>query len=169
MIEDRTFLVEYESLENICHHCGIYGHKIDNCSEKVVPHSDLETDAIPDTTAPDKQEGVAGSWMTVRRRTKGKPKVERAAANSTTASGSRFTILQQEEVIPTPHNEGMTPPGTVKAPNPTATTLAADLAAALQAASAEPLTEKSVAQPPVTELMARGPLSDISNVSNTRK
>ncbi|CAN1298894.1 hypothetical protein LINPERPRIM_LOCUS23988 [Linum perenne] len=37
MIEDRTYLVEYESLENICHHCGLYGHLIDSCSKLSSP------------------------------------------------------------------------------------------------------------------------------------
>ncbi|CAN1125434.1 hypothetical protein LINPERHAP1_LOCUS10832 [Linum perenne] len=169
MIEDRTFLVEYESLENICHHCGIYGHKIDNCSERVVPQSDLETEAIPETIVPDKPEEVAGSWMTVCRRNKGKPGVEKSAANSTKPSGSRFTILQQDEARPTPHREGMAAPGTAKAANPSAVKLATELAAVLQAANVEPRTDKPTAQPPVIEQMARDPLSDISNVSKTKK
>ncbi|CAN1141094.1 hypothetical protein LINPERHAP2_LOCUS12263 [Linum perenne] len=29
IIEDKVFLVEYESLDNICFSCGMYGHKVD--------------------------------------------------------------------------------------------------------------------------------------------
>ncbi|CAN1201042.1 hypothetical protein LINPERHAP2_LOCUS45359 [Linum perenne] len=169
MIEDRTFLVEYESLENICHHCGIYGHKIDNCSEKVAPPSGLEFEATPETIIPDKPEEVAGSWMTVRRRNKGKPGVEKSAANNSKTSGSRFTILQQDEARPNPHREGWAAPGTAKAANPSAVKLATDLAAVLQEASVEPRTDKPSVHPPVTEQVVRDPLSDISNVSKTKK
>ncbi|CAN1128527.1 hypothetical protein LINPERHAP2_LOCUS4688 [Linum perenne] len=29
IIKDKVFLVEYESLDNICFSCGMYGHKVD--------------------------------------------------------------------------------------------------------------------------------------------
>ncbi|CAN1294312.1 hypothetical protein LINPERPRIM_LOCUS22407 [Linum perenne] len=31
IVEDRVFYVEYESLDNICFTCEIYGHKLDTC------------------------------------------------------------------------------------------------------------------------------------------
>ncbi|CAN1153409.1 hypothetical protein LINPERPRIM_LOCUS14675 [Linum perenne] len=31
LIKNRTFYVEYESLENICFTCGHFGHKLDAC------------------------------------------------------------------------------------------------------------------------------------------
>ncbi|CAN1807778.1 hypothetical protein LINPERHAP1_LOCUS25157, partial [Linum perenne] len=31
MIGDRVFHVVYENLENVCHSCRVYGHKIDTC------------------------------------------------------------------------------------------------------------------------------------------
>ncbi|CAN1187974.1 hypothetical protein LINPERPRIM_LOCUS32152, partial [Linum perenne] len=32
MIGDRVYYVEYESLENMCFTCGMYGHKLDTCT-----------------------------------------------------------------------------------------------------------------------------------------
>ncbi|CAN1836422.1 hypothetical protein LINPERHAP1_LOCUS34764 [Linum perenne] len=169
MIEDRTFLVEYESLENICHHCGIYGHKIDSCPQKVVPQSDLEIEVVPEETLPVTPEGDAGSWMMVSRRNKVKVREEKSAVNSTKASGSRFTILQQEEAIPAPQMKGTEVPGTDKPADPIAVKLAADLVEVLQAANAELRTDKTIAKPTVTAQVVRDPLSDISNVTKIKK
>ncbi|CAN1191317.1 hypothetical protein LINPERHAP2_LOCUS40986 [Linum perenne] len=48
MIEDRTFLVEYESLENICGDCGFYGHKLGACPhvQPPIPEAAVESEAL---------------------------------------------------------------------------------------------------------------------------
>ncbi|CAN1144617.1 hypothetical protein LINPERHAP2_LOCUS14197 [Linum perenne] len=68
IIEDRVYHVEYESLENICFSCGIYGHKEEGC-----PTAKADVRSTPDAAAtqletPDKGEPNCGSWMTVKRR-----------------------------------------------------------------------------------------------------
>ncbi|CAN1822935.1 hypothetical protein LINPERHAP1_LOCUS30163, partial [Linum perenne] len=73
MIEDRTFHIEYESLERICFNCGIYGHHIDDCPSRPMPvniPSQVEPDAEPQVVPG--TEGVMGEWMTVQSWTKGK-------------------------------------------------------------------------------------------------
>ncbi|CAN1188710.1 hypothetical protein LINPERHAP2_LOCUS39492 [Linum perenne] len=69
MIGESVFFVEYESLENVCHTCGLYGHKADSCptlapSER---QADVEMPA-PEPTAETESVGDVGSWMTVTRR-----------------------------------------------------------------------------------------------------
>ncbi|CAN1136532.1 hypothetical protein LINPERHAP2_LOCUS9517, partial [Linum perenne] len=39
IIEDKVFLIEYESLDNICYSCGMYGHKVDGCPKKPFPET----------------------------------------------------------------------------------------------------------------------------------
>ncbi|CAN1147557.1 hypothetical protein LINPERHAP2_LOCUS15947 [Linum perenne] len=59
MIENQTFLVEYESLENICATCGFYGHKFDACVHSKTPESDPNMGPGPSST-PIGQEGDTG-------------------------------------------------------------------------------------------------------------
>ncbi|CAN1171744.1 hypothetical protein LINPERHAP2_LOCUS29750 [Linum perenne] len=68
VIEDKVFLVEYESLDNICYSCKLYGHKEEACkpavsTEEVAPPTTSET--LEKTGGSD---GNSGSWMTVKRR-----------------------------------------------------------------------------------------------------
>ncbi|CAN1726173.1 hypothetical protein LINPERHAP1_LOCUS397 [Linum perenne] len=169
MIEDRTYLVEYESLENICHHCGLYGHIIDGCSKLSAPQDDSEAVTNPAKTLPEAPEGDAGSWMTVCRRNKGKSKVEKPAAKLANESGSRFSILQRKDAAPTPHSSEKPTPEAAKTDDPTTFTLAAELAAVLKAASAKPKKAKSVKAPAKPKNSARDPLSDISNATKTNQ
>ncbi|CAN1853553.1 hypothetical protein LINPERHAP1_LOCUS41063 [Linum perenne] len=69
MIGERVFFVEYESLENVCHCCGFYGHKMDACPTIVTPTCP-EAEVIPSPPPPEDagHTGDAGSWMTVTRR-----------------------------------------------------------------------------------------------------
>ncbi|CAN1824550.1 hypothetical protein LINPERHAP1_LOCUS30814 [Linum perenne] len=72
MIDDRTFYVEYESLNNICATCGFYGHKADVCT--LLSASDPPTRervVVADSTNP-VSEGDAGEWMVVQRRSRGR-------------------------------------------------------------------------------------------------
>ncbi|CAN1149571.1 hypothetical protein LINPERHAP2_LOCUS17092 [Linum perenne] len=103
MIGERVFFVEYESLENVCHTCGLYGHKADSCptlapSER---QADVEMPA-PERTAETESVGDVGSWMTVTRRRQRKTpdkKVDGQAKKQFTAElpkqGSRFNILRR--------------------------------------------------------------------------
>ncbi|CAN1193845.1 hypothetical protein LINPERHAP2_LOCUS42205 [Linum perenne] len=73
MIGERVFYVEYECLENICYTCGMYGHKLDVCLTIVKPT--VEASSSSETSSTDKPtepEAETGSWMTVRRRPRGK-------------------------------------------------------------------------------------------------
>ncbi|CAN0878194.1 hypothetical protein LINGRAHAP2_LOCUS12346 [Linum grandiflorum] len=71
MIKNRLFYIEYESLDNICTQCGVYGHKIEKCPELVE-----EPGTIPTITEDDMEtaveEGDVGPWMTVTHRKHGR-------------------------------------------------------------------------------------------------
>ncbi|CAN1164706.1 hypothetical protein LINPERHAP2_LOCUS25724 [Linum perenne] len=106
-IGDRVFLVEYESLENICFHCGIYGHKDDSCPSMTsnAKADNAEVPISPPEAVPE-EAGDTGSWMIVtRRRPKGssdKQKVPKGKGSSNGPAGShqrqssRFSVLQRE-------------------------------------------------------------------------
>ncbi|CAN0880876.1 hypothetical protein LINGRAHAP2_LOCUS13898 [Linum grandiflorum] len=71
MIKDRLFYIEYESLDNICTQCGLYGHKIDKCPELLtepISTPPLTEDNMETTT----EEGDFGDWMTVTHRKHGR-------------------------------------------------------------------------------------------------
>ncbi|CAN1788158.1 hypothetical protein LINPERHAP1_LOCUS17936 [Linum perenne] len=51
MIEDKTFYVEYESLDNICFSCGFYGHKEDGCLPSHPPEPVVAPSAKADVEA----------------------------------------------------------------------------------------------------------------------
>ncbi|CAN1156398.1 hypothetical protein LINPERHAP2_LOCUS20922 [Linum perenne] len=92
MIENRTFLVEYESLGNICVTCGFYGHKTEACtpSEHAKPSQGAE---MSSDSSPTDQEGDAGEWMVVQRRNRGKWQKEKQEPPKKPPSGSRFVAL----------------------------------------------------------------------------
>ncbi|CAN1189432.1 hypothetical protein LINPERHAP2_LOCUS39906 [Linum perenne] len=73
MIEDRTFYVEYESLDNICFSCGFYGHKADTCKSEESPGPEAtQAEQVNHPVDTSKPEGDTGEWMTVQRRNRGK-------------------------------------------------------------------------------------------------
>ncbi|CAN1797709.1 hypothetical protein LINPERHAP1_LOCUS21390 [Linum perenne] len=73
MIENRTFLMEYESLENICTSCGFYGHKSAECTPAPAPASVETPKENPMTTTVEKPaDDIVGEWMVVSRRSKGR-------------------------------------------------------------------------------------------------
>ncbi|CAN1825716.1 Uncharacterized protein At4g02000 [Linum perenne] len=69
IIDNRVYRVEYESLENICFSCGVYGHKEDRCPDKEVTQTAGKDDKAPPekVTTPEADVSV---WMTVSRRNK---------------------------------------------------------------------------------------------------
>ncbi|CAN1759808.1 hypothetical protein LINPERHAP1_LOCUS7284 [Linum perenne] len=97
LLEDKTYYVEYESLENICVSCGIYGHKLDACVPPIIP---AQEGATPETelTFPETQEveKATGEWMIVTRKSRGRPKKDPMGSDKVSASGSRFRILHRE-------------------------------------------------------------------------
>ncbi|CAN1171737.1 hypothetical protein LINPERHAP2_LOCUS29748 [Linum perenne] len=93
VIEDKVFLVEYESLDNICYWCGLYGHKEEACkpavsTEEVAPSTTSET--LEKTGGSD---GNSGSWMTVKRRHRKSTSSAGATPQSKRIQGSRFDVL----------------------------------------------------------------------------
>ncbi|CAN1315388.1 hypothetical protein LINPERPRIM_LOCUS29694 [Linum perenne] len=90
MIDNRTFFVEYESLENICVTCGFYGHKAGCCPtlHTVQPlPGQPEEEVPPNGSIP---EGDTGDWMIVQRRSRNKAKKVPVTAPEIKGSGSRF-------------------------------------------------------------------------------
>ncbi|CAN1133392.1 hypothetical protein LINPERHAP2_LOCUS7629, partial [Linum perenne] len=69
IIDNQVYRVEYESLENICFSCGVYGHKGDRCpaKEDVTPVGSTDVAPPEKVTTP---EGDVGCWMMVSRRNK---------------------------------------------------------------------------------------------------
>ncbi|CAN1180890.1 hypothetical protein LINPERHAP2_LOCUS35025 [Linum perenne] len=110
MIGDRVFYVEYECLENICFTCGMYGHKMGSCPLSIDPQpASAPAEVTLPTDVVKEPEADSGSWMTVRRRSKGTANKQRPSATSakteTSASeankGSRFTILKPDKAANT--------------------------------------------------------------------
>ncbi|CAN1809632.1 hypothetical protein LINPERHAP1_LOCUS25666 [Linum perenne] len=102
MIGDRVFYVEYESIENFCYLCGLYGNKAESClsCKPAVPevvHSPAKEPA-KDTSVEEGQmaeEGDTGSWMVVSRRQKKKSLATKA--NSQAGKGNKFAAISQVE------------------------------------------------------------------------
>ncbi|CAN1311984.1 hypothetical protein LINPERPRIM_LOCUS28526 [Linum perenne] len=165
MIEDRTFHVEYESLERICFNCGIYGHQIDDCSSRPSPESAPthdEPNAIPQVVSA--AEGTTGEWMTVQRRSKGHQTKSAPQPSRGKGSGSRFDALAS--VDPASVSKGTAPK---VAGSPTHITqdfadIARQLDAVLKAASAPSATATNVAGRKSNKKASQKPLSDITNV-----
>ncbi|CAN1830982.1 hypothetical protein LINPERHAP1_LOCUS33040 [Linum perenne] len=98
MLENRTFFVEYESLENICVNCGHYGHRLNDCpSHKPQPEEEPVSTEAEDIPVPTTTDAVTGEWMIVARKQRGRPKKATQTANQKPASGSRFSILRSDE------------------------------------------------------------------------
>ncbi|CAN1157803.1 hypothetical protein LINPERHAP2_LOCUS21761 [Linum perenne] len=113
VIEDRVLRVEYESLENLCYFCGVYGHKMDCCPSLAEDGTPSAQQAPPKVEKPSLDEDMketAGEWMTVVRRHK-KPQAKVAKTPSKPGgSGSRFTILQPDSPEPPPQRDNPPPP-----------------------------------------------------------
>ncbi|CAN1824753.1 hypothetical protein LINPERHAP1_LOCUS30889 [Linum perenne] len=99
VLDDRTFLIEYESLENICFSCGLYGHKLDSCPLKDKPSTteEVKNTETATPTAPQASAPAASQWMTVSRRSRGKTQRGSQASSSKDDTGSRFSALQVED------------------------------------------------------------------------
>ncbi|CAN1243207.1 hypothetical protein LINPERPRIM_LOCUS5598 [Linum perenne] len=95
MIDDRTFCVEYESLEDICYTCGYYGNKLDTClTNKPQAEANVEESTASQTTVTQEEEDDTGQWMTISRRQKRKPNKGAQSTKEPISYGSTFNVLQ---------------------------------------------------------------------------
>ncbi|CAN1147609.1 hypothetical protein LINPERHAP2_LOCUS15968 [Linum perenne] len=162
MIDNRTFLVEYESLEKICATCGFYGHKADGCPL----NQPVASEKLTDVHANDpKITGDAGEWMVVQRKGRGKGRKVDHEAPKKSQSSSGFNVLQVEEVETRPQSSIETDieaPRSEKVDKVTAD-LAAKLAEVLQ--QAPHMQEKEVLpiDDDATGQIPRLPLADVTN------
>ncbi|CAN1179620.1 hypothetical protein LINPERHAP2_LOCUS34301 [Linum perenne] len=94
MIEDRVLKIEYESLENMCFDCGLYGHKKEACQP--LPHRDKGENVVSMTKEPEVQteQELTGEWMTVQRRNRKKAVKGPTQQRHLGDNGSRFSALQ---------------------------------------------------------------------------
>ncbi|CAN0917101.1 hypothetical protein LINGRAHAP2_LOCUS30094, partial [Linum grandiflorum] len=93
LIKDRLFYTEYESLDNICTHCGYYGHKVDKCPELV--EEPITTPIMLDETMEDPaDEGDVGAWMSVTRRNH-RRRGKQEATTPNPDNGSRLRLLRR--------------------------------------------------------------------------
>ncbi|CAN1331149.1 hypothetical protein LINPERPRIM_LOCUS35213, partial [Linum perenne] len=102
MIGDRVFYIKYESIENICYTCGVYGHKVESCPTTVMAsETDLGTIMTENACGTNDEEKDIGSWMTVSRRQKKKANKQdndpQSKQKGKLNGGSRFNILRGED------------------------------------------------------------------------
>ncbi|CAN1789719.1 hypothetical protein LINPERHAP1_LOCUS18572 [Linum perenne] len=165
MIDERTYYVIYESLENICAECGMYGHKADCCLLRTPPvtNHDKSEETVKETES--KVEGAVGDWMVVQRKSRAKNNKLNQPSTRDGPTGSRFDILADSEVIAEPEGtplvDGVTMGG--KQFDTVTTSLASNLAAAL--AQAPCMQDDSTVKTgkSKTQLSARKPLTEVSN------
>ncbi|CAN1129318.1 hypothetical protein LINPERHAP2_LOCUS5155 [Linum perenne] len=170
VIEDNVYLVEYESLDNICYSCGMYGHKEETCklavpSETVVPP--INGESSERTVGSD---GNSGSWMSVKRRQR-KPSVSpETTPQPKQSQGSRFDVLGSEPDLeePSATNAGKAPtPAKEASPDPVQ--LAESLKQVLdKALKSKVLTGKGQTKGKVTKSTQK-PLSDVTNLPGKKK
>ncbi|CAN1185101.1 hypothetical protein LINPERHAP2_LOCUS37355 [Linum perenne] len=168
MIEDRTFFVEYESLENICATCGFYGHKAGCCASEQDPDhpTDLPDEGASKESAPESDgTGVAGDWMVVQQRGRGQGRKDSQVPSKQPQLGSRYSALCEEEVvIPTQPTAAVSarPNKTLEADRMTAD-LAAKLAEVLKQATNMKENKETSAKVIGVSEAPRQPLSDLTN------
>ncbi|CAN1168909.1 hypothetical protein LINPERHAP2_LOCUS28103 [Linum perenne] len=166
MIDNRTFLVEYESLQNICTSCGFYGHKADGCKHNMVLNSDgVQVEKAAANAEP--IEKAVGDWMVVNRRSKGRSQKASQPKQGMASTSSRFAALAEsdeevdEEIIV---DEVPTPPPNGKTDNE-CVVFAANLAAVLSQASHENDGALVVTPESAKVRKARKPLADVTNAN----
>ncbi|CAN1166170.1 hypothetical protein LINPERHAP2_LOCUS26579 [Linum perenne] len=161
MIENRTFFVEYESLENICATCGFYGHKTDSCTQSKPVDTPISEPTSEETSK--SQEGDAGDWMVVQRRNKSKGMKNKQEQLKTPPSGSRFTPLTGNE--DTQSKVTASPSGTDFSTAALAASLAAELSKAPHLQMSAGHTFENATKKP----NPRAPLAIITNEVNRDK
>ncbi|CAN1317244.1 hypothetical protein LINPERPRIM_LOCUS30370 [Linum perenne] len=167
VIDDRVFYIEYESLDNICFSCGMYGHKLDRCGLKEDGPVSITEDDLEQEKAAQTIEGNSGSWMTVSRRQKKKAPKPNAAVQQTQKTGSRFSVLSRDTDPPIGTSSSKTPKENVQVqprrpPNSEFEAHAVALSKVLTGMSDGVATTQSVQQ---KAPKAQAVLRDISNVT----
>ncbi|CAN1841757.1 hypothetical protein LINPERHAP1_LOCUS36599 [Linum perenne] len=170
VIEDKVFLVEYESLDNICFSCGLYGHREDDCRpaeanvEVVPPANEVGTGESSGAVANSR------SWMIVKRRQHKPIKAIEPSSKPTQYQGSRFGILGDEMVQDEPNvheTEQSVSQSNIGSSDPS------QLAEALKAVLDKALKTKSGSSKAASKVKApkdaKAPLSDVSNLPNKKK
>ncbi|CAN1824671.1 hypothetical protein LINPERHAP1_LOCUS30861 [Linum perenne] len=170
LLDERVMFIEYESLDNICFSCGMYGHKELDCQPKAPEEPGLTPEPVlpePETKEP---EGDSGSWMTVTRRNrKGGIKSDSRPRDEFSA-GSQFSILSQAdsakpEKVKKPSVETASPVG--KGIDHQASDHAAKLSKVLQAV----LSSQDIPGPSKTKESSKhgSALIDVSNLKDPKK
>ncbi|CAN1172831.1 hypothetical protein LINPERHAP2_LOCUS30321 [Linum perenne] len=95
MIEDKILKIEYESLENLCYDCGMYGHKKEACPSKVSTQEVRVDDTRVSTAEDCTKDHEVGEWMTVQCRNRRKPTKVVLPTKKTEAPKQSFTVLQE--------------------------------------------------------------------------
>lgn len=89
----EEFKVEYENLQELCFHCGMYGHLREACVHRPKVTEEVEAGGSSGSK-------VYGSWMIVekKRRSQGKRRGDSGGENEgETTGGSRFDVLREKE------------------------------------------------------------------------
>ncbi|CAN1147704.1 hypothetical protein LINPERHAP2_LOCUS16026, partial [Linum perenne] len=166
MIENRTFLVEYESLENICTSCGFYGHKSEECTPALAPASVETPKENPMTTAVEKPaDDIVGEWMVVSRRSKGRVQQHTQPVQAKVNTISRFEALASsdgevdEEILA----DNIPTSPLSKTDKTDSRVLAAKLAEALRQSTSLHGEDTASGSSKVKELGDRAPLKDVTN------
>ncbi|CAN1127980.1 hypothetical protein LINPERHAP2_LOCUS4350, partial [Linum perenne] len=175
MIEDRTLLIEYESLDNICFTCGVCGHKTDGCIPKPPSLEEVRQEEAEtgDGVKVANQAEIA-DWMTVTHRNKNKKATIRKPVQKTDESCSRFTALQGVSDVPSPDSEARSISVQVEDINSIiadhASKLAIVLSGGLQGSNKSTVPNNcSAVLKSAGKATFRSPLADVSNNLNLRK
>ncbi|CAN0912743.1 hypothetical protein LINGRAHAP2_LOCUS27521 [Linum grandiflorum] len=151
-IADRLFYIEYESLDNLCTLCGMYGHKRENCPT-LMPEPTITPPVVAEKEVEKPEEGDAGAWMTVTRRNhrrRGKDITQHPVA----VDGSRFRLLRRCEEegrldIPPSPPSSQTPMRSMVDPKPTRPqTVHAELLVGIQRNATPEMTMQLLADSP---------------------
>ncbi|CAN1152924.1 hypothetical protein LINPERPRIM_LOCUS29211 [Linum perenne] len=96
LLDERVMLIEYESLDNICYSCGMYGHKEADCRPEA-PQDIIPTPKLtPTEIVTEEPAGNSGSWMTVTRRNRRGGAKSNPRPTEEKPVGSHFSILSRK-------------------------------------------------------------------------
>lgn len=126
-VQNIAYHVVYEGISMICFECGCFGHPKDKCPSIVTAKVDVSSHQDPSEVenVPNAQSEVEmhasedivkedmGPWMLMTYRNKKKNGNSRRSKNLN-ASGSRFSVLQEEEInekVPNVENDADMPSG----------------------------------------------------------
>ncbi|CAN1127065.1 hypothetical protein LINPERHAP2_LOCUS3799 [Linum perenne] len=170
VIEDRVFLVEYESLDNICFSCGLYGHKEEGCrpavsNEEVTPPTNKIVKEKLSST-----DGNSGSWMTVKRCHQKSTKSPEPSSKSNQNHGSRFKILGDDVV----QDEAIDPEAELRSNqtngvNSDPSQMEKSLQAVLDKALNTKIGSSAAASKGKTSKSVQIPFSDVTNLPTKKK